>query len=218
MHGCQPVCRAKAFVTHSSHRPTTKPLGLSIGWGRGSLRSLPATYGLVRNERDNMYKQPDDDNGIEIEWGGFAIEMPENSAWWVVGVFAVLLLFGLGALGKSVTPYYRGEAAILSLSEYQVMRAQRAYAAELSQMQQDLDELVSLINERPNAVLAQMAAERIEVAFAEGEPALYLQRELLIEAAYAVRDWSVGVTDRDTAYQSLQAALESVQALGEANE
>jgi hypothetical protein len=165
-----------------------------------------------------MYKQPDKDSNIEIEWGGFAIELPENSAWWAVGLVAVLLIIGLGALGKSVTPYYRGEAAILSLSEYKVMREQRAYEAELSQMQQELDELVGLINERPNAVLAQMAAERIEVLFVEGEPALYLQRGLLIEAAYAVRDWSVGVTDRDTADQSLQAALDSVQALGEDDE
>jgi hypothetical protein len=160
-----------------------------------------------------MYKQPEHDSKLEIEWDGFAVEMPENSAWWVVGVVAVLLLLGIGALGKSVTPYYRGEAVILSLSEYQVMRAQRAYQNELAHIQQELDALVDLINQRPDAVLAQMAAERIEAAFVEGEAALYLQRELLIEAALAVRDWSVGLTERDTAYQHLQAALESVRTL-----
>jgi len=165
-----------------------------------------------------MFKQPEEDSNIEIEWGGFAIEMPENSAWWIVGVFAVILLFGLGALGKSVTPYYGGQAAVLSLSEYQVMRAQRAYDLELSQMQQDLDELVDLINNRPNAVLAQMAAERIEIAYADGEPALYVQRQLLIDAGYWVRDWAVGVTDRDTALEYLQAALDSVQAVGDVDE
>lgn len=125
----------------------------------------------------------------------------------LVVLAAVLLLSGLGWLGHAYLPSGDG---LLTLSEWQVLKASRAYQKELQQLRRSAESLAELTNARPDPVRAQLLAENIERLASRGQPALAYPRERLTLAAQAVSDWSVGALDRDSAVQALTAAIQSL--------
>ena len=99
----------------------------------------------------------------------------------------------------------------MTWSDWRLLRLERAYQAELSRLQHEADVLTGLLNASPDPVRAQITAERIASAYADGEPALAHQRELLVVAARAVQDWAVGVIERPAAEAALQEAIDALQ-------
>ena len=130
----------------------------------------------------------------------------------LLAALLVIPIILLGALGFRYTPVgSEGEAQVLTWSEWQVLQAAQRYEAELVRLQKDAEGLVTLLSQNPDPVRAQLTAERIVTAFAEGEPALRHPREQVVAAALAIQDWAVGLIDHETAAGVLQAALEALE-------
>jgi hypothetical protein len=127
--------------------------------------------------------------------------------WPLLALAATLLLAGLGWLGYAYTP--AGDKP-LSWSEWQVLKARRAYLGELGELQAAADTLAGLLNAQPDPVRAQLAAESIQRLASEGQPALAYQREKLALAAQAVSGWAVGAVERETAHQALDEAIQAL--------
>jgi hypothetical protein len=127
--------------------------------------------------------------------------------WPLIGLAAILILAGLGWLGYAHTP--AGDK-LLTWTEWQVLKARRAYLKELGELQGAADTLADLLNTPPDPVRAQLAAESIQRQASEGQPALQYQREKLTLAAQAVSDWAVGAADYETARQALNDAIQAL--------
>jgi hypothetical protein len=127
--------------------------------------------------------------------------------WPLLALAATLLLAGLGWLGYAYTP--AGDKP-LSWSEWQVLKARRAYLGELGELQAAADMLADLLNAQPDPVRAQLAAENIQRLAGKGQPALAYPREKLALAAQAVSDWGVGAVGRETARQALEEAIRAL--------
>lgn len=125
-------------------------------------------------------------------------------------VAAVLVVLGFTG-ARFTTVSTAGRPQVLSWSGWQLLRAERAYQRELERLQREADGLVELLNQSSDPVRAQITAERIAKQYASGEPALAHPRALLITAANAVQDWSVGVVDDQVAQEALQAAQTALQ-------
>jgi hypothetical protein len=117
---------------------------------------------------------------------------------------AILLLVGTAALGRALLPT---ADRLLTLSEWQVLKASRSYQLELQHLQTSAENLAALLNARPDPVRAQLLAEDIARLASQGQPALVYSREKLVLAAQAVSDWAVGAIDRESAVQALQDAV-----------
>jgi hypothetical protein len=120
---------------------------------------------------------------------------------------AILLLVGTAALGRALLP---SADRLLTLSEWQVLKASRAYQLELQHLQASAENLAALLNARPDPVRAQLLAEDIARLASQGQPALVYSREKLVLAAQAVSDWAVGAIDRESAMQALQDAEQAL--------
>jgi phosphoglycolate phosphatase-like HAD superfamily hydrolase len=120
---------------------------------------------------------------------------------------AILLLASLGWLGNAYIP--SGDKP-LTRSEWQVLKARRAYLKELGEMQAAAETLATAFNSQPDPVRTQITAERIQLLTSEGQPALEYQREKLALAAQAVSDWAVGAMARETAFQALDEAIQAL--------
>ncbi len=96
----------------------------------------------------------------------------------------------------------------LTWSEWRVVKAQHAYQKELAELRTAAGTLTSLMNDLPDPVRAQLAAETIQRLTETGLPALAYQRGKLALAAQAASDWAVGAIDRKTALQALDQALQ----------
>ena len=120
---------------------------------------------------------------------------------------AVVLLVGVGWLGHDYLP--SGDR-LLTLSEWQVLKASRVYRKEVGQLRTSVESLAELINTRPDPVRAQLLTENVVRMASRGQPALAYPREKLTLAAQAVSDWSVGAIDRESARQALQAAIQAL--------
>ncbi len=127
--------------------------------------------------------------------------------WFLIALAAILLLAGLGWLGYTFTP---GEDQLLTWSEWQVTKAQRAYQDELGQLQEAVDSLAALLETRPDPVRAQLVAERIQRLTSEGQPALQYPREKLALAAQAVSDWAVGASEYEVARLAVEEAIQAL--------
>ena len=133
--------------------------------------------------------------------------------WFLIGLAAILLLAGLGWLGYTFTP---GEDQLLTWSEWQVAKAQRAYQDELGRLQEAVDSLAALLETqsgglyRPDPVRAQLVAERIQRLTREGQPALQYPREKLALAAQAVSDWAVGASEYEVARLAVEEAIQAL--------
>jgi cell division protein FtsB len=125
----------------------------------------------------------------------------------LVVLACVLLLVGFGWLGHACLP--SGDR-LLTLSEWQVLQASRAYQKELAQLRASAESLAELINTLPDPVRAQLLAENIARLASHGQPALVYQRDKLTQAAKAISDWAVGALDREGARFALQAAIQAL--------
>jgi hypothetical protein len=124
-----------------------------------------------------------------------------------IALAILLLLAGIGWLGSVYTP--EGDQP-LTWSEWQVLKARRAYLKELAELRVAVESLTALLNDRPDPVRAQLAAENIQRLTDKGLPALIYQRGKLALAAQAVSDWAVGAIDHATALQTLDQAIKAL--------
>lgn len=125
----------------------------------------------------------------------------------LVVLASILLLLGLGWLGHAYLP---SADRLLTLPEWQVLQASRAYQVELQQLRLCAESLAELLNARPDPVRAQLLAENIARLASHGQAALVYQRDKLTQAAQAISDWSAGALDRESAKLALQAAIQTL--------
>jgi hypothetical protein len=144
---------------------------------------------------------------VKIEF--VELDLTSLSANWEYAALVIIVaLVGLGWLGKTVTPQCN---RVLSWSEWEIRKARQTYGVELSQLQKDTDDLAGLINGRPDAVRAQVVADRIVREEQNGQTALEVQRTGVELASEAVRAWAVGSGTRDEAKVALQNAITALQ-------
>ena len=141
---------------------------------------------------------------VEIEWN-------EIRGW--IYAAAVLLLIGVWLFGYFVTPDGGG---LLTMQQWQLRKAARAYRAELDTLQGYCTEIAALIEQgRPDPVRAQVLAGRVQSGLQDGQEALREARALVTAAAQALREWSVGQMDYDAAAQAAAEAAAYLQSLEE---
>lgn len=131
-----------------------------------------------------------------------------NVKGWVYGIGGFLLL-AVWLFGYFVTP---ADGTVLTMQQWQLRKAAKAYRAELARLQDYCAEVAGLIeDEQPNPVQAQVLASRVQSDLQDGQEALSEARALVIAAAQAVRAWSVGQVDYDTAAASVAEAAAYLQ-------
>lgn len=146
---------------------------------------------------------------MELDLSGLRLPARQKT---IIGlsILAALLIFGFVGY-RFTTVDGEGLPQVLSWTDWRLLRLERAYLAELSRLQHEADVLTELLNASPDPVRAQITAERIASSYADGEPALAHQRELLVTAAQAVQDWAVGVVERPAAEAALQEAITALR-------
>ena len=144
---------------------------------------------------------------MEIE---FDFQEGDRETWFaLVLLVVVLIVVGLGILGRPVTPYTNTtQARVLTWSDWRFIQAEREYQKELAILRGYADQMITAINSQPNPVAVQLLSEQVIRQAEQGDPALGPAREALALAAIDLRNWSVGVLDRDTSLSSLQVAVE----------
>ena len=139
----------------------------------------------------------------------------EEEIYWitavVVAVIAILVVFGW--IGSGVTPLdSAGNPRLLSWSDWQLLKAERVHAEELSILQGDATQLAAALQNAPDPVAAQFLVNTISRHAQSGtDPSLADARQTLENASVDVRDWASGVLDRNTAIQSVQEAMAFLQ-------
>jgi hypothetical protein len=135
------------------------------------------------------------------------LELDFSRKWNLGAWLPALLVFliGLATLGYYTTP--AGEK-VLTWDEWQVLQARRAYQSELRVLRQDTEILAGLLENTPDVVRAQLAIEQVTRDTASGQEALIDERQVLYEAALAVRDWAAGAVDRPEAEAILNTAIQ----------
>ncbi len=143
----------------------------------------------------------------------FELDIRENQSVWAIAIILIiaLLLFGLGAIGQSVTPYEGSTARIMTLTDWKLIQAKDVYNAEIDILRRDVDSLVTAIETKADPVRVSLLVKKISGDVAEGTPALATARQALFQAALNVGDWSTGVLDRETAIASLEVAIALLQ-------
>ena len=133
-----------------------------------------------------------------------------NFLYEMAAAILVVVLLGLGCLGWAVTRTGAdGTAQVLTWSDYQLGKAEKAYIAERQTLRDDTNTLTALLsqNKLPSPVAVQVAANRILDHASSGVAELADARAALGEAALTVRDWAVGTADKNTAIQAVQTAV-----------
>jgi hypothetical protein len=145
---------------------------------------------------------------IELDRGAGARKVLRAAAV----LIAALAVAGLAFAGRLATPVDgEGRARILTWSDWQEMKAQRAFRAERDRMRRDAEELARLLEARPDPVRAMLLRDRIRRETAGGHPALEASRQALREAAEAVAAWASGGADIEEARQAVQKAVERLR-------
>ncbi len=146
---------------------------------------------------------------MEIELTGLKRIVRQNL--WVPALLLIPVVLVLGWLGARYTAADpAGYPLVLNWTEWQIIQAKQVYAAERNTLRHEATGLVDLLNQEPDPVRAQITAERIARSYSKGQPALAYPRELLIAAAAAVQDWSVGALPFEQAQTALQQALDAL--------
>jgi len=149
------------------------------------------------------------ENNMELDLSD--LHLPRQQQTLIALVLGIGLLLS-GVAGWRFTPVdTAGTPQVLTWSEWHVLRAAREYRAERARLQREAGGLAELLNHSPDPVRAQITAERITRAYAEGQPALERPRQLVIAAAVAVQDWSVGAISLSEAQEALQEAVGALQ-------
>jgi len=118
---------------------------------------------------------------IEIDAKGFSV---------LATIVAGIALILLGVLGWLVTPE---GGKVLTYSEWQIRKAERAYRQELRQLQKTCDEMTALLDKPLDPLRVQVAADRILNRMGSGGVAvLQPQRDAVAVAARALREWAMG--------------------------
>jgi hypothetical protein len=128
----------------------------------------------------------------------------------IIIAILVLSLAGLGWLGSVVTRTGPdGSAQVLTWSDYQLGKAEKAYQVERQTLREDADTLTAMLSQKdmPGPVAVQVTANRILEHASSGVAELADARTALGNAAIAVCDWSVGTVDKNTATQAMQSAI-----------
>lgn len=134
----------------------------------------------------------------------FELEFNHRWNWYWLLPFMLLLLTGMGALGRALTP--AGDK-LLTWSEWQVLQMRQAYRQELSVLCQDVEILAGLLEQAPDPVRAQLAAEQVLAHTGQGQEMLASQRESVALAAARLRDWAIGAVERQEAVAALEQAI-----------
>src|ERR1700690_2217963 len=135
----------------------------------------------------------------------------DEEIYWVTAliaaVIAVLVVFGW--IGNGVTPLdSAGNPRLLSWSDWQLVRAERVHAEELSVLQGDATQLASSLQEHPDPVEAQFLVNSITQHAKGGtDPSLADARQALENASVDVRDWASGALDQNIAIEAVQEAM-----------
>jgi hypothetical protein len=145
---------------------------------------------------------------IELDRGAGARKVLRAAAV----LIAALAVAGLACAGRLATPVDgEGRARILTWSDWQEMKAQRAFRAERDRMRRDAEELAGILEARPDPVRAMLVRDRILKEAAMGHPALEQARRKLRAAAEAVAAWASGGTGREEAVRAVQEAVEALR-------
>ena len=145
---------------------------------------------------------------LEIELDERARRAAIAGAIFVALLAVALLAFG----GRLATPVdEEGRARLLTWSDWQEMKSQRAFRAERERMRREAEELARLLEARPDPVRAMLLRDRIRRETAGGHPALEASRQALREAAEAVAAWASGGADIEEARQAVQKAVERLK-------
>jgi hypothetical protein len=140
------------------------------------------------------------------------VELRLSDLYTVVAIIIAAALAGFGVVGQRVTPVSEsGEPRFLTWSDWRLLQAEQQWEAEASVLQNDVADMLVLLNSAPNPAAAQMLVERVENHTRTGQAALANARQAVYSAALKIRDWSVGVLDRESAIQSVQDAIALLQ-------
>jgi len=130
----------------------------------------------------------------------------------VAGILSIaLLLFGLGKIGRPLTPYEGGVARVMNLADWRLIQAEEIYDAEIEVLRADVDSLTTALEAKSDPVRVSLLVKKISADVADGTPALTTARQAVFQASLDVGDWSTGVLDRERAIASLQIAIALLQ-------
>jgi hypothetical protein len=143
----------------------------------------------------------------------FELDIREDqNVWMVVGILAIaLLLFGLGKIGKPVTPYEGSTARVMTLTDWKLIQAEEIYNAEIEILRSDVDSLVAALEAKSDPVRVSLLVKKISGDVTDGTPALATARQAVSQASLNVGDWSTGVQNREIAIASVQVAIALLQ-------
>ncbi len=139
----------------------------------------------------------------------FELDFREDKTAWYVGAFITiaLLLFGLGKIGKPLTPYMGDTASVMSWSDWTLHKAEKVYNTERAALRKNVELLAQVLETKSNPVQVSILVKQIGKDVAEGTPALASARSAVAVAALDVGDWSIGILERERAIQSLEIAV-----------
>lgn len=140
--------------------------------------------------------------------GKYEVELDESFWTWVAAALVLLVLvFGLIGYGQAKNVPYP-----LSPGAWQEVQLRRAYNDELTRLDGYADQLDALLAQRPDAVEAQITAQRIGPALQSGSDLLKPQRDALGQALDAVVGWSMGQVTPEDAAAAVRTARDLIDA------
>lgn len=139
----------------------------------------------------------------------FELDVREDQTVWTIAILSIiaLLLFGLGVIGRPVTPYEGDTARVMTSADWELIQAEEVYNTEIVILRRDVDSLVAALDAESDPVRVSLLVKKISGDVADGTPALATARQAVFQAALNVGDWSTGVLDREIAITSLQTAI-----------
>lgn len=131
------------------------------------------------------------------------IELSRDLFYYLLVIVTLLMLSGLGCLGKAVTP---DDLRLFSWEEWQIYQAHRQLAVEEELITGVFSDLSDLLNYPPDPIRAQFTMNRIlELHDEIHSPSSLLHYDALLAAAGSVQDWSMGIGELDVARQAVQS-------------
>jgi len=149
---------------------------------------------------------------MELDLSGIEIKISrDDGIGYIVAIVVLIVILALGWLGEPYTMLAEdGKPKVLTFQDWRFLQAEQAYEDERQVLRQDVEHLVNLVNGQPNPVQVQLDVDEVLKHTQSGVPALDAARKSVTTAAMAVREWSVGTLDRDTALTALQDAVRSL--------
>lgn len=125
------------------------------------------------------------------------------------GLVLLLVLVGLGAYGRVMTPT---PPRVLTWDDWRYMAVQREYARQITAMRKDAETLAALLSDRGDPLRIAWEAEQIARRWEKARvlETLSVQRDILVASARAIQAWSAGQQSLQEAQEALQSALEAL--------